>query len=421
MSDELSKLQKDMEQGLREFRTVSAQIDKLEQQGRGVSELREKIEKADKAMEKYDAANQKMVEKMAQAQKAEKELNDRIDQLEAKSIKLSTAHTPDQALAIAAKSEMDALTTFSCKNMSQEETSRVGGVTMSNEELDTVKKYMRTDVNTDGGFLIDQAFDDMIIKPITEKDPVMSLAKIKRIDANSYVGALRDSLVESFWTGEGEDFEESKSTYKRPEIPVHSVTTRTLITNRMLLASRFSMDNEIMSDFRESFLKLTGAGFVTGDANKKPRGFLNHSGVQTVAAGSTTEVDYDALIDLSGALKDGYQGTFGLKRQMLTAIRKLQDGAGNYIFTTGDIKGGIPNQIAGDPYVLIPSMPDVAENATPIVYADWQMFYTVVLSWTAIMLRNPYKFDGKVQFSQEAWVGGDVVLPEAGALLKMEV
>ena len=413
MSEKFEKMQKDMEQALTEFRSTSKKIDELEAKGAGVAELKEKVEKADKALEKYDTLNQELVEKAAKAEKEAGELNKRIKQLEEKQIKFATSGDVKTDLENAKAAEIKACETFMRKNMEH------GGAlpVMSAADLEITKKYMSTDNNVNGGFLVDMAYDDMIIKKITEMDPIRSVATIKKIDANSVQMNLRSSNVTAYWTGEGESFTESQSTYSRPEIPVHSVTTKTLLSNRLLLASKFNMDNEVMSDFREALEALVGAGYVTGNGSKKPRGFLAHSGVPTKNAGGSSTFDYDALIDLSGELKTGYNGMYGMNRKSLTHCRKLQDGAGGYIFTTGDIKGGIPNQIAGDPYILIPSMPDIATNAKPVVYADWRKFYTCVDSWQAIMLRNPYKVDGQVQFSMEAWFGGDVVLPEAGVLM----
>lgn len=417
MSIELEKLQKDMEQGLKEFRSAHEKITELEKKGIGVAELKERVEKADAAMAKYDEANQKLIEKAAQSEKESDELKKRLEQLEKKQIKMNTAGDPLTDIAIAKAQEIKAAETFAKKGM-QTSDAQSGLPVMTADEVKLVQKYMSTDNNANGGFLVDMAYDDMIIKPITEMDPIRNVANIKKIDMNSIQMALRASLVTAYWTGEGESFTESKSTYSRPEIPVHSVTVKTLITNRMLLGSRFSMDNEIMSDFRKAAQLLIGAGYVTGNGSKKPRGFLETTaGVPTKNAGGSSTFDYDALIDLSGSLKDGYNGTYGMNRTTLTHCRKLKDGAGSYIFTTGDIKGGIPNQIAGDPYILIPSMPNIATNAKPVIYADWRSFYTCVDSWQAILLRNPYKVDGQVQFSMEAYFGGDVVLPEAGIIM----
>lgn len=410
MPDNLEKLQGDMEHALKEFRSVSSKIDELEKKGVGVAELKEKIDKADAAMAKHDEANQKMVEQRELDRKANEELKAQIEQLEKKTIKLSTAGAGLSEEKQALAQEIKACELFMKKDPRD----------FSGEEREMVKKYLSTDNNANGGFLVEAAFDDMIIKPITEMDPMRSVCRIKRIDANSIRMYARASLVTSYWTGEGESFTESQSTYSQPEIPVHSVTTKTLITNRELLASKFNMDNEIMGDFRESYEQLVGASYVTGTGSHQPRGFLGNTTVTAAAlnGGGSSTFDYDDLIDLSGQLKGGYNAMYGMNRLTLAHCRKLQDGAGSYVFVAGDIKGGVPNQIAGAPYIIIPSMPNIATDAYPVVYADFMKFYTIVDSWQAIMLRNPYKVDGQVQFSMEAWTGGDVVQAEAGKLLK---
>jgi HK97 family phage major capsid protein len=179
------------------------------------------------------------------------------------------------------------------------------------------------------------------------------------------------------------------------------------------------MDNEIMSDFRESRLQKEGAGFVTGDGSHKPRGFTDTSaGVTSEDASGSSTFTFDDLIDLTGLLKTGYNPIYGMNRKTLAFCRKLKDSAGNYIWRAGNLGAGVPNAINGVPYVEIPSMADIATDALPVVYADFRQMYTIVDSWQAIFLRNPYKLDGKVVFTVQAWVGGDVSLGEAGVLLK---
>lgn len=403
-------VKKEMELALKEMRAAAEEIKTTKG---GVAELQEKIEKTNAAMDKMDKASQELTVKLAQEQKNKEALEERLNQLEAKQIKLQSADVSNPI----EKAKLDvALEIKACELFLKKDYHKG----MTTEERDTVKKYLRTDDNAEGGFLVDAAYDDMIIKPITEMDPIKAVARNKRIDATSLQSYLRASLVTTTWTGEGENFVESNSTYSRPEIPVHSATSKTLITNKELLAAKFNMDNEIMSDFRESVEQVVGASYVTGNGSHKPRGFTVHPTVLTnaMSGGGSSTFDYDDLIDLTAKPKTGYNGMFGMNRTTLAHVRKLQDGAGGYIFKAGDVTGGIPNQIAGYNYIVIPTMANIATDAYPVVFADWAKFYTTVDSWQAIMLRNPYKYDGKVQFSMEAWFGGDVTLPEAGYLLK---
>jgi HK97 family phage major capsid protein len=407
MSDEIRK---QLEDALSVVRNATETI---ESKCGGIAEAKEQAEKANKKLDELEEKSQKMFLESERKENERKDMEERLKELESKAAKgTAVVMTSAEEKAVALNVEIKACEKFLKKDYRD----------MDSDDQKEVKNYLRTDDNVQGGFLVREAYDDMIIKPITEMDPIRSVARIKRIDANSVRMALRSSLVTSYWTGEGEGFTDSNSTYARPEIPVHSMTTKTPITNRELLASTFDMDNEIMSDFRESRMQLEGESFVEGDGSHKPRGFLDatagNGGLTNKNASGSSTYDYDDLITLTGELKAGYNPIYGMNRKELAFIRTLKDDAGSYVWRAGNLGAGVPNQINGLGYVVIPSMPDKATNATPIVFADFRAMYTIVDSWQAIMLRNPYKEDGKVIFSLEGWVGGDVVLNEAGVLLK---
>lgn len=411
----VKELKQSVEQLVGEVRKTTTELEAKVKSGEGgQSELQTKIDNLNTAIDKQEKSNQDLVLKMAESAKKEAEAKERLDELEEKLIKAGSSNgSIKEQKEIQFEKEMKAFDEWSkAKEFSAE-----------------TKDYLRTDNNVDGGFLMRESYDNMIIKPITEVSPIRQIARTKRVDAIAENMALRSSLVQSFWTGEGEDFIIGNSQYARPRVPVHSLTTKTEITNKALLASPFNMDNEILSDFRESREQAEGQGFVLGNGVDKPRGFLDTSlqqastgtdsqKIRVIDGSGSSTFDFDDLILLTGEQKAGYNNTYGMNRKTLAFARTLQDGAGRYIWASGNLGAGIPNQINGEPYVIIPDMPDIATNATPIVYADWTKFYTIVDAWTAIMLRNQWKKDGFVVFTMESFMGGDVTLGEAGVLLK---
>jgi HK97 family phage major capsid protein len=399
MSD-AEKQMKELAEALTVVRETNEKIQELESKGLGgQAELKEKMEKANAALDALEAKNQEITVKQA---KEAKEAQERIEELEAKMAKMGTSN-------------------FGGGNMDLDVEVKALKDYASNGEID--KKYLRSDSNVEGGFLMRRVYDDMILKKITEVSPIREVARNKRIDALSMKLASRETLVTSYWTAEGETpFTKSNSTYAQPEITAHSLTTATEATNAALLGSEWDLDTEITGDFAESRAQIMGAGYVTGNGVKKPRGFLDATaGVPTYNSGSSGTYDFDDLIELTGQLKTGYNPMYGMNRRELAYVRTLKDGAGAYIWRSGNLGAGIPNAINGEPYIIIPDMPDKAADNTPIIYADFAKLYTIVDSFQAILLRNPYKKNGFVEFTLESWTGGDVVLPEAGVLLKLSV
>jgi HK97 family phage major capsid protein len=406
MSEQVTK--EDLDVALKAVREATEELKELKAAGKGgQSELLEKVEKANKTLDELETKNQELITKMGEERKSAEEMKARVDELEVKAAKLGTANgNIIEAKAIRAAEELKALNDWAQRG--------------NDKDFVLDKKYLRTDSNTEGGFLVKDAYDDQIIKPITETSAMRGVCRVKKIDMLRLKMALRASLVQTFSTGEGvTPFSESNSTYKRPQIEAHSVTSLTKITNTSLLGSDWDMQNEITSDFAESRGQYEGALFVGGDGVGKARGFLDTSaGVPTFNAGGSSTYDFDDVILLTGELKTGYKPMYGMNRKEIAFMRTLQDGAGAYIWQSGNLGAGVPNAINGSPYMEIPDMPNKATNATPIVYADFLKLYTIVDSLQAIFLRNPFKENGFVEFTMESWLGGDVVLPEAGVLLK---
>jgi len=428
---EIKEVKETLESLVGEVREKTNQLEEKISKGvGGQSEIKAHIEKINEKIEKFEEKNQDVVAKIGEAHKKEVELKEKIDSLEETVIKLKSSKslsngTKEQRY----EAEMKAFDNWSMTNEQRPDS-------LSNETkayFDMIKQerkdYLRTDSNVDGGFLMQESFDNNIIKPITETSRLRGVARTKRVDAIAENMALRSALVQSYWTGEGEDFIIGSSKYARPRVPVHSLTTFTEITNKALLGSSYNMDNEILSDFRESREQVEGAGFTNGNGVEKPRGFLDaslqqaSSGtdpqlIRVINASGSSTYEFDDLINLTGELKTGYNPALGLNRKELAFIRTLKDDVGNYIWRAGNMGAAVPNQINGDPYIILPDMPNKATNATPIVYADWAKFYTIVDAWTAIMLRNQWIKKGFVVFTMESFLGGDVTLGEAGVLLK---
>ena len=102
----------------------------------------------------------------------------------------------------------------------------------------------------------------------------------------------------------------------------------------------------MQSEFAEQFAKAEGTAFVTGNGVGKPEGFMTNGDVGEVVSGHATTVTADGLISLVHGIKSEYakNGTFVFNRTTLSAIRKLKDTAGQYVFQAGMmLTGGVTN------------------------------------------------------------------------------
>ena len=82
---------------------------------------------------------------------------------------------------------------------------------------------------------------------------------------------------------------------------------------------------------------------------------------------------------------------------------------------------GQPETLLGCPVLEIPDMPDVAANATPILFGDFETAYRVVDRVELSTLVNPYTLatKGATRIHATRRVGADVVQPKAIVKLKI--
>jgi HK97 family phage major capsid protein len=75
--------------------------------------------------------------------------------------------------------------------------------------------------------------------------------------------------------------------------------------------------------------------------------------------------------------------------------------------------------IAGRPVRIVTQFPDVAPGSTPILFADLEQLYLVVTRKALTMQVDPYSAGFCVVFRFSARIGGAVVCPGAGRLLRV--
>lgn len=382
--------------------------EKVEKFGEGDAVATDEIKKITEKLDQLETKNQDVVTKQLESEKAaleEKEaLESKLNQLEAAVCRFNAGGGDN----IESKAEIKALEAFLMK----------GRNNLEAEEL----KYLRTDSDTDGGYLAPNEYVNEIIKQITEVSPVRSVARIRRTSSKAIEVPTRTGLVSGGWTGEGGTKTDDQSSYGMIEIPVNKLTVVTIATVEMLADAAFNIETELNADIVEDFAQREGAAFVNGDAIKKPQGFLQNSDIQVINSGVANAITADSLIEITGELKDGYNGVYMLNRRTLATIRTLKDGQGQYLWQNG-LAAGLPNTINGDRYVSAIDMPDIAANAFPVAYGDFGRGYTIVDGVQIAFVRDAFTLadQGKVRVVAHRRVGGQTTQPEAIKKIKIAV
>lgn len=402
---------------LKEFQDTQAKL---------VAELRETVEKSQKEKKEHDSTvqatitalnkklddqetkNQELVTKQLEDEKGiqarEDEAKGRIDDLEKKLLRMPAGGTE----AKEATAELKAFTTLVTKGFEH----------VSAEE----RKYLRTDVDIEGGYLAPLEMEASILKQITEFSPVRSLVRLRTTSRRGVEIPKRTGIPTAYRVGQGATDTQSQSAYGMETINVERLTVDIPISIEMLSDSAFNMESEISTDAGEAFARTEGVEFISGSGVGEMEGILTNADVGETVSGVANAITADSLITISGTLKDGYIGRYLLNRVSLATIRTLKDGQGQYLWQNG-LAAGLPSTINGDQYVSAIDMPNISAGLYPVAYGDFARGYTMVDHTDTTLLRDPFTLgrQGKVLFIMHRRNGGKVVLAEAIKKLKISV
>tara|TARA_R110000803_G_scaffold32023_7_gene70923 strand:- start:5241 stop:6452 length:1212 start_codon:yes stop_codon:yes gene_type:complete len=291
---------------------------------------------------------------------------------------------------------------------------RKGKEAMGPEEI----KVLTVSNDNTAGYLAPPEYVREIIKGIIEYSPIRSVAKVRSTTNRSVQIPKRTGTFAAQWVAEeGTRAETTGYAVGLEEIPAHELYALVDISEQELEDSVFNLEAEMNSEFVEQFAKAEGASFVSGNAIGKPQGILTNGNLGNVTVAVAGTIDSNAMISLAHNVKTEYSknGTFVMNRGTVSAIRKLQDGAGQYIFQPGLYQMGVGSSILGHPILECTDMPVVGAGNKPIVYGDFRRGYLIVDRTVLSIMRDPFTqaTSGNVRYIARRRVGGQVVLPEA--------
>jgi HK97 family phage major capsid protein len=362
----------------------------------------DKLSKIEKDLDKLEDVNQKVTkQKLAQDETAE-----RVKRVE------TMMSRPEFGTAYK--------NAESCEKKVFDKWLRQGKEALAPEE---VKVLTASNDNT-AGYLAPPEYVQELIKGIVEISPIRSIARVRSTTNRSVQIPRRTStFAASFVAEQGSRTETTGYQVGMEEIPTHELYALVDISEQELEDSVFNLEQEMTQEFTEQFAKAEGNAFVSGSSVGKPEGIVTNSSVGVTASGVSATINANSLITLYHAVKPDYSrnGTFVMNRATLAAIRKLQDGSGQYVFQAGfSLQVGVPNTILGAPYVEATDVADLGSSAKAVYFGDFRRGYLVVDRVQMSVMRDPFTqaTSGNVRYIARRRIGGQVILPEAIQILQ---
>ena len=403
MSEDIKTLVQDLAESHEEFK--KAYDEKLEalESGKGHDTLLDdKIANIESKLDSLEDINQAVTK----AQLSQDNIKEQVEQLETVMKRPNSGYEAKQI-----DETCEAFSKFVRKGIENLEPDEKKALTVSNDST--------------GGYLAPPEYVRELLKTVTEISPVRSIARVRSTGQRSIQVPKRSGQFSAQWVSEqGTRSETTGYNVALEEIPAHELYALVDISEQNLEDTVFDLEAEMQSEFAEQFAKAEGTAFVSGNSVGKPEGLLTNGDVSESNSGNGTALLADGLITLVHSIKSEYSrnGSFMFNRSTLSAIRKLKDTAGQYVFQAGmSLQAGVPNTILGYPYVEATDMPDVAANAYPVLFGDFARAYMIVDRVALAVSRDPFTqaTSGNVRYVARRRVGGQVV--QAEAIVKQKV
>lgn len=285
----------------------------------------------------------------------------------------------------------------------------------------------------DGGYVAPPELDRLIENRLSQVSPMREIATVRTTGANVFKKPISITAAGTGWVAEtGERAQTDTPTLSLLEFPTAELYANLAATQALLDDAFVNIEEWIAGEVEEAFAGQERAAFVSGDGSGQPRGFLEYDIVANagqewgeigyVASGASgafaSSNPVDRLIDLVYAPSAQYRqnARFTMNRKTLSAVRKLKDADGRYIWQPSD--SGVGSTILGYPITEMEDMPDIAADSHSIAFGDFARFYLIVDRAGVRVLRDPFTAKPYVLFYVTKRVGGGVQNFDAVKVMK---
>ena len=226
------------------------------------------------------------------------------------------------------------------------------------------------------------------------------------------------------WVEEEQQIPESDDAFTQVTLSAHKFATMIRISRELLNDSAFDLAAYIAHEFVRRAGAAEEQAILTGDGSHKPIGLLHDTlGAQEgITTASATAITADELIDMQHSLKSGYRrkAVWIMNDATISAIRKLKDGQGQYIWQPG-IKEGAPDMLFNQRVLMSNYMPLIATGNKVILYGDFSYYWLAEREGRTLeRLNELYAVADQIGFKMTERLDGRLILLEAVKCLKMK-
>ena len=217
--------------------------------------------------------------------------------------------------------------------------------------------------DSEGGHLVPDEYERTLVEALQEQNIFRSFAHLIRTSSGDRKIPVVTSKGTASWIEEEAPYDESDDAFGAASIGAYKLATMIKVSDELLNDSVFDIAGYIAKEFARRIGAAEEEAFIAGNGTGKPTGLLHATlgaqvGVSTAAA---TSVTFDEVMDLFYSLRSPYrrQAVFLMNDSTVKALRKLKNGAGDYIWQPS-ITAGTPDKILNCPVYTSAFVPAIA-------------------------------------------------------------
>ena len=279
-----------------------------------------------------------------------------------------------------------------------------------------VSNVLQEGVDTDGGYLVPEEYDNRLIDVLGEENIMRDLSTVITTSGEHKINIAATKPAAS-WIEEGGQLSFGDATFDQILLDSHKLHVAIRVTEELLYDNAFGLENYIITQFGKALANAEEDAFLNGDGVGKPLGLFAASGGGQIAETLTAAIKADDIINLVYALKRPYRknASFIMNDKNIAVIRKLKDNNGAYIWQPS-AQAGEPDRLFGYPVHTSAYAP---ENA--IAFGDYK-YYNIGDRGTRSFkqLTELFAGNGMIGYVAKERVDGKLILPEAVQILRLK-
>lgn len=243
---------------------------------------------------------------------------------------------------------------------------------------------LTTTTSTDGPELVPQGFWNELQRKLTYVGPMMDPSIVTVINTesgNDIKVPTEASRSTAAAVTEADAVSESDPQFSTLTLRAHKFGALVQVSSELLNESGVDLIGYLADQFAMAIGTAVNSKLTVGTGTTEPAGIVAGAGAGITGDAAVAGVfDADDLIDLAHSVNSAYarrpKAGWMMNRATLGDVRKLQDGAGNYIFTP--VVGG-QDQLLGYPIIENPDVVDVAATAKSVIFGDLGAYMTRIV------------------------------------------